>query len=398
MSEINPEPEVSAPNVPAGWYIDPSGLPQQRWWDGTRWTHDVTPMKQDLSQLPAPQIGSYSQPQAVPLRREPEPVLALPATPSSATQPFPTRRQLRREFEQAEAARLAAEAAATPHPLAPFAMPSAVPPAESSAELPTAATVEQPIGEHPDAPAASAADAPVEPTPLPVAAVAFAAAIAAPTFAAQDPTPSPIPVPAPVSPVAATVAAPPQESVESSPVPPASWPFAPASVPTSVSVATDPALDPVNSVPYQPFGMIPKTTVGSIAPPDKAATVSVWLIAVMPLIMTAVAVVAVTQLPAYYTRFMQGGLLFIFALVTIALAVRDSRDLRSAGHLTPASPAWVLLTPFAYLVARSIRVHKETGHGTAPLWGWLVIVAAVVAAAALLPDWLEKIVTVTSLF
>jgi tellurite resistance protein TehA-like permease len=160
----------------------------------------------------------------------------------------------------------------------------------------------------------------------------------------------------------------------------------------------DAAVDASNSVPYQPFGMIPKTTLGAVAPPDKAETVAVWFIAVMPLVMVGVAVLAVTQLPDYYTRFMQGGLLFIVALVSIALAVRDSRELRMAGHLSPASPAWILLTPLGYLIARSVRVHKETGHGSAPLWGWLVIVAAVTAAAVLLPEWLSRIVTATSLF
>jgi hypothetical protein len=27
------------PQVPAGWYRDPSGAPGQRYWDGTTWTH-----------------------------------------------------------------------------------------------------------------------------------------------------------------------------------------------------------------------------------------------------------------------------------------------------------------------------------------------------------------------
>jgi len=33
---------VPAPsNPPAGWYQDPSGQPQQRWWDGRGWTETV---------------------------------------------------------------------------------------------------------------------------------------------------------------------------------------------------------------------------------------------------------------------------------------------------------------------------------------------------------------------
>jgi hypothetical protein len=28
---------------PAGWFPDPSGSAQQRWWDGQRWTEHVAP-------------------------------------------------------------------------------------------------------------------------------------------------------------------------------------------------------------------------------------------------------------------------------------------------------------------------------------------------------------------
>jgi len=30
-------------NIPAGWYPDPSGTTQQRWWDGAQWTEHYTP-------------------------------------------------------------------------------------------------------------------------------------------------------------------------------------------------------------------------------------------------------------------------------------------------------------------------------------------------------------------
>jgi hypothetical protein len=40
---VNPyQPPVPVPsNPPAGWYQDPSGQPQQRWWDGRGWTETV---------------------------------------------------------------------------------------------------------------------------------------------------------------------------------------------------------------------------------------------------------------------------------------------------------------------------------------------------------------------
>ncbi|MBM4580945.1 DUF2510 domain-containing protein [Rhodococcus hoagii] len=32
------------PNVPAGWYSDPSGQPIQRYWNGAAWTNDTAPL------------------------------------------------------------------------------------------------------------------------------------------------------------------------------------------------------------------------------------------------------------------------------------------------------------------------------------------------------------------
>jgi hypothetical protein len=31
------------PLPPAGWYPDPNGSPQQRWWNGQSWTNDMAP-------------------------------------------------------------------------------------------------------------------------------------------------------------------------------------------------------------------------------------------------------------------------------------------------------------------------------------------------------------------
>lgn len=35
------EAAAPTPQVPAGWYADPTGAPHERWWDGTQW-HDAT--------------------------------------------------------------------------------------------------------------------------------------------------------------------------------------------------------------------------------------------------------------------------------------------------------------------------------------------------------------------
>src|SRR5690606_35678668 len=35
-------------SAPAGWYPDPLGLPQLRWWDSTQWTHQVAEARQPM--------------------------------------------------------------------------------------------------------------------------------------------------------------------------------------------------------------------------------------------------------------------------------------------------------------------------------------------------------------
>ena len=55
-------------STPPGWYADPAGSPQSRWWDGTRWTEHLqapaAPAYQAQPQAPAyqPQAPAYQAP------------------------------------------------------------------------------------------------------------------------------------------------------------------------------------------------------------------------------------------------------------------------------------------------------------------------------------------------
>jgi hypothetical protein len=40
-------------SVPAGWYRDPLGLPQLRWWNGMSWTNRVEEPRPELQVAPS---------------------------------------------------------------------------------------------------------------------------------------------------------------------------------------------------------------------------------------------------------------------------------------------------------------------------------------------------------
>ncbi|AEW93218.1 MULTISPECIES: phospholipid scramblase-related protein [Streptomycetaceae] len=70
----------------AGWYADPHGTPDLRWWDGSQWTehvHAAVPQRQ-----PAPQAPPAAQPQPVPQAQAPQAQAAqFPAPQAQAPQP-----------------------------------------------------------------------------------------------------------------------------------------------------------------------------------------------------------------------------------------------------------------------------------------------------------------------
>jgi len=147
---------------------------------------------------------------------------------------------------------------------------------------------------------------------------------------------------------------------------------------------------------YQPFGMVSRTTAGTVARPERVDTFAVWIIVFFPALLVATGAIVATQLTEVYTLFMEGGILFIFALLTLVFAVRDQRQLIDSGHLKTASPAWMLLTPLAYLIARTVEVKRQSGRMSGALWAWLAVIAAITIAAVLLPEWVERIAIASS--
>ena len=446
MSELR-----NTPSAPAGWYADPHGLPQQRWWTGDQWTHAVAPAPQQPSR--APQVTPQPAPRET---------FALPATPT-AHDAMPTRRQLREQAAR-EAALL--EHSATPHPAAPFEMPAtptasapsgsvppvavppvAVPPVSATTTRlhPTIVPQESYAAPGPAQlqqsfpPPAASQQVFIPPVATAQVAAAFPPSVSAPAFAAPvaaspkalyaglaspalveqlEPSVPAAPLPAwqtqqqvptlttppVITPTAAATVAPPlalAASATTAPAPApalalttapsdqASWPF-----------QTPPGggFDLPTDMPYKPFGMKQSIKAGVAAPPDRVQTGEVWAIAVLPLAIVAAGIALVSTIPEFYTSFMQIGLLFVFALITVILAVRDRRTLVAYGHTRTANPGWIVLTPLAYLLVRSSRARGSAGRESAPLLVWLIVVAIITGAAFAFPDWVEKLVHTSALF
>ena len=313
--------------IPAGWYPDPRGSAQRRWWDGTAWTHALEappePVAPAYANLPGPGTPAYANLPG-PARRTPSPsaptvrrALDPEAHTAPAEQPLPSRRQLREAAAALEAQRQLREPAA-PSPV--YAMGPAV----SQSFTPAAAT-----------PVAAPVSAPV-PAPL-------SAPVAVPVVSA--------PVASPVSaPVALPIAASPVESSIANPV-----------------LSSGPA--------YQPFGLAPKITTGVVEAPTSVNTPSVWIITALPAVALAIAAALIAFAPDFYTPFTQGALAFVLAVGAVALAVHDRRQLVLRSHQATASPAWILLTPLAYLVARASNTKRQAGRGWAPALVFVLFVA-----------------------
>jgi hypothetical protein len=68
-------------------------------------------------------------------------------------------------------------------------------------------------------------------------------------------------------------------------------------------------------------------------------------------------------------------------LWTIAAASRDRGRLDELGYRRVPSRWWLLLGPLAYLIARTVHVRRQSGHGSAPLWWYAANVVLPVAMA-----------------
>ena len=154
-----------------------------------------------------------------------------------------------------------------------------------------------------------------------------------------------------------------------------------------VAIRTEAALPPID--PYRPkdkrehdtYVPMASATTGLTFAPTRRYTTSVWWLASVPIWSNVIGVALIVGLGELFTTFLQLFSSVILVLIVIALAVRDRKQLLADNHSRPASALWILLSPLAYLIARSVHIHRSRGGGWAPTV--LFLVSCVVPAAAI---------------
>jgi len=306
LKEVAPAMSV-VPNapIPAGWYPDPAGSFQQRWWTGSSWTNDFAQYRPTLihSAPAAEQILA----QSVPQQASSPSYLAqqAAATVHATTGP--------QAVQQSATQTLVREPAVDPLPA--FRLPDADRPPQTVVAQPNAGTA---------------------------------------TLVPVTPPPS-------------------HYSVDSQ----------------GASFSND----------YLPFGSIPQVRRGARTKPERRYTAAVWLLALLPVAFVGAAYAVAVLLPLLYTGFVIAVLALVFLLTGLGLGFADRRGLYIEGHDSTTPPALALLTPLAYLIARTVIAGRETGkNAVAPLLVLLAGLAGIGAALVLVSGLLPLLTGVTALY
>ncbi|MFT4123240.1 MAG: DUF2510 domain-containing protein [Microbacteriaceae bacterium] len=327
-----------------GWYHDPSGAEQQRWWDGTGWSEHVIPLED--ATIATTDTGTG----------DPDTGDTDAADPD-ATDP-----------NTAPAGQAAPDE--TPSDDAPAAAAPGAPTPGAPAPAPTAP---------PLTPPAPTAPAPAPPAPT-------APALTAPPLTPPTPT-APAPQPAP----AATLAAAPAPGpVFAPPVPPSAAPATPPALYGTPSYGT-PAYGP--AAPGTPAGAPTGPHPGSPAAPAPAGVDGwpIWVIVLLPLIPTFT--LPFVDFGSYfraleYSSSYGGGASFpaaygvlvaLSALVwgaTVLLGWLDQRELVARGVRAPFPWAFAFLGPLVYVIGRTVVLRRRLGRG-----GFGPLIALIVVAA-----------------
>lgn len=345
--------------LPAGWYPDPTGLPQLRWWDNHAWTQHTTAARQPL---------------------------IVQEQPLAWADDLPTRRERReREREDRSTGDLTPPTALSLLELAPPSAdeePADEPaPAEDSdteSNVPASEVVDQSDADRADAEEFddSADDSAAY---VPVSASGHAGRIPSvpPLENAGEPQAA--------SPQSSSL---PQGSFLPQPTPTVPAPSSQANPPT---VGT-PLFDQVSA------GITDESATrqaefrhagGNGLSSTPTSTAPVWIMALLPLLQLVIVLLLVTGLGSSAgTELLMPAILIAIYLATIALAFGDYRLLRGSGTAHPAHWAWSLLTAPVYLFVRAMVLTRTTGRGFGPVLVWFGLALLSIASVLAVPGML----------
>jgi len=326
--------------APAGWYPDPLGLPQLRWWNNHAWTEQTSAARQ--------------------------PMVMQDTKFAWADDELPTRRE-ERERERASADRGTSTVVATAETLRELEPPRAFTKIDDA----------EPFMQTP-----------------PVAAATAAPQTAAPSAAAFSAEPT---APASATPSAEDLFnAPPAEGEATTLGSPSFGSLFDASGASPLL-----AQQPENSLDNL-FGSktdrrstrarTPMVTAEQIsaqaAPRLTKATVSTgpaWIIAMIPLFQLVLSLLFLTALNLGNNFPIFLGILVVPYFIVIGLAFADHRALKAGGLDRPAHWGWAALTAPVYLLMRARANIRETGHGIGPVLVWFGLGILHIASVLAIP-------------
>lgn len=327
-----PEDDV---RVPAGWYPDPLGLPQLRWWDNHAWTEHISDARQPMM---ATETVTSKLAFADGGRPSNERPFADPAA-DEVEQEFSRRERRERErlFDDEPAASDAADRGPTPPAAAAFADPI------RSLEAPERAPV---LAE--------------DPSP--------AFQMAASGVLDDAPTSAPFDLDTRFDDLLGEASVPRSA-------------FAHVSESTTSFIPTTPQEQQRPSQQWQA-----ETSRARVISDVPTNTGPAWIITLIPLYTLVIGLLLLLSGTAQTTSAVALVMMFGIPYVAgIVLAILDYRALRRAGMSQPAHWAWSFLTVGIYLVARLTRTVRESGTGFGPLFTFLALGLSLIVANVAVP-------------
>jgi len=326
-----PEDDV---RVPAGWYPDPLGLPQLRWWDNHAWTEHISDARQPMMATETVTTKLAFADEARPSNERPFADLA----DDEAEQDL-SRRERREREREFDGQPLTAESGGR----------DTIPPAAAAFADPLR-SLEAP--EH--------AQLPVEDL--------FPAMQLPGGFLDDAPTSAPFDLDTRFDDLLGETSVPRSA-------------FAHVSESATSFVPTAPQQQPWPAQQWQaePVG-------GRVISDVVTSTGPAWILTMIPLYTLVMGLLLLLSGSAQMPPAVVVVMMFVVPYVAgIVLAILDYRALRRAGMERPAHWAWAILTAGIYLVARLTSTVRESGTGFGPLFTFLALGVSLIVATIAVP-------------